>query len=147
MVRVTRADVRLVFHPDSQAAELSRQVLEHLRSSLESAEHYYFRFDCQSDPTAWRQSQEGINLRQKYKYDRMRAYASLDQFFEEVSIRLAKPRWRTAVSPHSASERTLGGLPVQTVRKFKLVMWVRVLDPALYVPDHAAALRLNFDPG
>lgn len=98
-LRLIRADVRLVFHPESQAAELSRQVLASLRLCLESAEEFYMSFDRnKEDPNDWRRSQAGSALRDEYKRNRLAVYASLDAFFVEVSNRLAKPSWQTRIS-------------------------------------------------
>jgi len=93
-VRYTRARVRLVFHPKSVAAELSREVLAELRLSLEAAENYYASFDETglSDPKRWRHG-PGRAIRKQYKDYRMLAYQHLDDFFEDVAERLEKPTW------------------------------------------------------
>jgi hypothetical protein len=94
-LRQTRADVRLVFRPTSTASELARQVLEHLRDCLESAEAFYSHFERnKNDSNGWRESAMALGLIHEYKYHRQAVYRSLDEFFVNVSERLAKPHWR-----------------------------------------------------
>lgn len=95
-LRVTRGDVRLVFRPDSNAAELAAHVLGHLRDCLESAETFYISFDrAHAQQDQWRQSALGTKLRDNYMDHRRQVYQSLDEFFAEVSTRLMSPSWRT----------------------------------------------------
>lgn len=100
-VRPTRAHVRLVFHPESTAAEMSRRVLEHLRACLESAEEFYAQHDDAAATgrlNAW-QTETRQAARDLYKNNRKRAYDDLDAFFKEVSRRLVRPSWAPQNSP------------------------------------------------
>jgi hypothetical protein len=95
LVRRTRGDVRLVFHPMSWAAEFSRRVLMQLRLCLESAETFYADYDAAtaSGSHGWLSQDAARGERERYESHRQSAYEELDGFFEDVAERLVKPSW------------------------------------------------------
>ena len=99
IVRQARAHVRLVFQPQSWAAEMSRRVLMDLRNCLESAEHFYLLYD---DLEAT--NREVVEHAARYTGARKEAYVDLDTFFEEVAERLVKPSWGTRIEVASAPD-------------------------------------------
>ncbi len=100
LVRLARADVRVVFGPTSAAAEYTRRVLEAQRHALEVAERYYFEAENQGahDLGEWRRSR-GADLRESYKFWRSSAYAELDRYFLDVAKRARFPAWRRGHPP------------------------------------------------
>lgn len=93
VVRVTRARVRLAFHPRSSAAEQARAVLAGLRASLEAAEEFYSAYDAGRAAGGELPEVEWDGLRDRYKAPRAATYQHLDDFFDEVAQRLVSPSW------------------------------------------------------
>jgi hypothetical protein len=105
-VRRARARVRVVFHPDSTAAEHTRETLQQLRACLDVAEGYYVEHDRHRsrDLLDWR-SGRGAVARRAYKSHRRAAYEALDLFYDDTARRLRRPtrsirRKSPAASPH-----------------------------------------------
>ncbi len=107
-VRIERAHVRLMFHPSSWSAEWSRRVLAHLRHCIQDAERFYMEHDASvasGDERLW-QSERREPLRDSYKSERAFTYAALDEFFDDVAVRLIRPTWNPRRIPVAVASRT-----------------------------------------
>lgn len=101
-IRSARATVRVVYHPESLAAQLSVWVIGHLRRSLELAEDFYRGYDAAAENgrgEPWRDA-DGATKRAAYKQDRETVYRLLDEFAAEVAVRMVKPSWNPRKFKH-----------------------------------------------
>ncbi len=102
-VRATRGYLRLIFHPNTPAAEDARKVLLALRRMKEVAESFYL--DCQPSGQHGREAEwraEVLRLRARnelratHVYEQLRdkaAWDAFDDFAREVWGRLRQPSW------------------------------------------------------
>ncbi|ACL42008.1 hypothetical protein Achl_4057 (plasmid) [Pseudarthrobacter chlorophenolicus A6] len=99
--RAIRAPMRLVFHPESAAAESAVYVIRELRQCLEAATKYYRGADLSGSSAPWREG-EGQTLRNDYLAQRRLVYDDLDVLINDVAARMSRPLRKHTRFPRQA---------------------------------------------